>query len=143
MDDGTPQKPQLEPFRDGTPVSLTPERWRQIKEVFGRVLDCDSNVRDKVLQEASGGDESLRAEVQSLLVAADVTNAATADMFLAVVSPSIPQLPSETEDHMLGKRIGAYRLKRRIGYGGMASVYLADRADDEYRQQVAIKLLRP
>src|ERR1700757_255710 len=121
MDDGTSQSPQPEPLRDETRNSLTPERWQGIKEVFGRVLDCDSNVRDMVLREASGGDESLRAEVQSLLAAADGSSPPTSDMFLSVVSPSIPQLPSETEDHMLGRRIGAYRLERRIGYGGMAS----------------------
>ena len=44
---------------------------------------------------------------------------------------------------MAGKRIGAYRIIREIGNGGMAVVYLAERADDQYRKRVAIKMLPP
>ena len=43
---------------------------------------------------------------------------------------------------MAGRRLGVYKLVRRVGQGGMASVYLAVRADGEFRQQVAIKLVR-
>jgi serine/threonine protein kinase len=49
----------------------------------------------------------------------------------------------EIEDPMAGRRLGAYRLVRRIGQGGMAAVFLAVRADDEYQKEVAIKLLEP
>ena len=42
----------------------------------------------------------------------------------------------------MGELIGAYRLVREIGRGGMGTVYLAVRADDEYRKQVAIKVIR-
>jgi tetratricopeptide (TPR) repeat protein/predicted Ser/Thr protein kinase len=42
-----------------------------------------------------------------------------------------------------GQRCGPYRLVRMIGRGGMGTVYLADRADGEVTQQVAVKLLRP
>ncbi len=40
-----------------------------------------------------------------------------------------------------GSRVGAYRLVRHIGSGGMAEVWLADRADGAFERQVAIKLL--
>ena len=43
---------------------------------------------------------------------------------------------------MAGSRLGVYQLVRRVGQGGMAGVYLAVRADREFRQQVAIKLVR-
>jgi len=42
----------------------------------------------------------------------------------------------------IGTRIGAYRIVREIGHGGMGSVYLATRDDEQYRQQVAIKLIK-
>ncbi|MFL6619632.1 MAG: tetratricopeptide repeat protein [Povalibacter sp.] len=41
-----------------------------------------------------------------------------------------------------GQRLGAYRILRKLGSGGMGDVYLAERADEEYQQQVAIKLVR-
>jgi serine/threonine protein kinase/tetratricopeptide (TPR) repeat protein len=50
---------------------------------------------------------------------------------------------SPEEDPMAGRQLGVYKLVRRVGQGGMAAVYLAVRADGEYRQQVAIKLIRP
>ena len=39
---------------------------------------------------------------------------------------------------MAGKRIGPYAVVREIGRGGMGAVYLAVRADDEYRKDVAL-----
>ena len=41
-----------------------------------------------------------------------------------------------------GRLIGQYRLCDRIGEGGMGEVYLAER-ENEFRQRVAIKLIRP
>src|SRR3989475_9036648 len=44
---------------------------------------------------------------------------------------------------MRGRRLGPYRVLHEIGHGGMAVVYAALRADDEYRKRVAIKIVRP
>lgn len=41
-----------------------------------------------------------------------------------------------------GSIIGSYRLIRSLGHGGMGEVFLAERADDQFRQNVAIKLVR-
>src|SRR5580658_9807155 len=38
-------------------------------------------------------------------------------------------------------QIGPYRVERELGRGGMGVLYLASRADQQYRKQVAIKLL--
>ena len=43
---------------------------------------------------------------------------------------------------MNGRRVGVYELKREIGRGGMGAVYLAERADGEFRQTVAVKLIK-
>src|SRR5207244_11008687 len=54
--------------------------------------------------------------------------------------------PSEAHlatDPMMGRRLGAYQIVKKIGHGGMAAVFLATRADDVYRKQVAIKLVMP
>ena len=42
---------------------------------------------------------------------------------------------------MMGDRIGAYRVLRTLGAGGMGEVYLAERADAQFEQQVAIKVV--
>ena len=46
------------------------------------------------------------------------------------------------ENSMIGKRVGVYELKREIGRGGMGAVYQAERVDGEFRQTVAIKLIK-
>ncbi|MGH8260841.1 MAG: protein kinase domain-containing protein [Steroidobacteraceae bacterium] len=48
----------------------------------------------------------------------------------------------ETVGRLAGQRLGPYRLTAVIGSGGMGEVYRAVRADEEYRQEVAIKLVR-
>jgi len=44
-------------------------------------------------------------------------------------------------DPWSGARVGVYQVVRRIGVGGMGSVYEAARADEEYQKRVAIKFL--
>ena len=53
--------------------------------------------------------------------------------------------PEDSEDpavDLTGERIGPYRIVRSLGRGGMGEVFLAERADEQFRQQVAIKLVR-
>ena len=43
---------------------------------------------------------------------------------------------------MIGRRLGAYRIEREIGRGGMGAVYEAIRVDNEFNKRVAIKLVK-
>ena len=52
------------------------------------------------------------------------------------------QHDGELDAPLVGQRIGAFRLVRVLGHGGMAVVYLAEREGSDFRQQVAVKLLR-
>jgi serine/threonine protein kinase/Tfp pilus assembly protein PilF len=113
-----------------------PEKWDEVKELFAVALDLDPGKRSAFLREACAGDDSLRAEVESLLSSFD-----SAPTFLED-SPAV-DLASVQSHALTGKRIGSYRILREIGQGGMAAVYLAERADDQYRKLVAIKMLKP
>src|SRR5260221_732691 len=46
-------------------------------------------------------------------------------------------------DPLMGRTIGSYKIIRHIGRGGMGSVYLAERSDDQFRRQVAVKAVNP
>ena len=52
-----------------------------------------------------------------------------------------PDSDQRDPEALIGVRLGAYRLSQLIGRGGMANVYLAQRDDGQFEQQVAIKLL--
>lgn len=113
-----------------------PEKWEQVKELFTLALEREATERSEFLRQACGDNDALRCEIESLLSSFD--GAAT---FLED-SPAIDLLSAQLRS-MAGKRIGAYRILGEIGHGGMAVVYLAERADDQYRKRVAIKMLQP
>jgi serine/threonine protein kinase len=81
-------------------------------------------------------DETLRAEVESL-----ASHHEDADSLLEN-SPAASLFFFEPNT-MAGRKVGAYRILRVIGSGGMAVVYLGERDDEAFRKLVAIKMVRP
>jgi len=114
---------------------LQPDHWKRIDELFYAALDLDPQARLAFLEQACGSDIELLKEIQSLLEASGKT--------LGFAQKAVVQLAREQTIEALpaGSRVGAYKLLRRIGEGGMGTVYLASRADQVYQQQVAIKLM--
>jgi serine/threonine protein kinase len=113
------------------------ERWVRIKELFEAAVHLDPNQRTALLDEECGGDETLRREIESLLKSDERT-----EDFIERPAFEIPRNLFTEEEPFAGRQFGAYQVIREIGRGGLGAVYLAARADDEYRKQVAIKLVR-
>jgi non-specific serine/threonine protein kinase/serine/threonine-protein kinase len=109
--------------------TLDPERWQRIKQVFDEALAHEGADRDVYLQSACAGDSEIRSEVMALL---DAHASAGSRYDHAAVS----------DDLTAGQTFGAYRIIRRLGAGGMGSVYLAARADDQFRRLAAVKTIR-
>ena len=116
---------------------MSPQRWQRVKDLFNSALERDPELRGAFLRSVCGQDESLRAEVESLLKAHEDVEGSTAGLATTELPKQLP------EDTMAGRRIGPYQIVRRLAFGGMASVYLAVRADNQYRKRVAVKLIRP
>jgi serine/threonine protein kinase/tetratricopeptide (TPR) repeat protein len=122
---------------------LTPERWHRIDSILDAAFELPVDARDAYLERACSGDPELRSRVDALL-AAD----REAGDFLAapLIRPSAPGLeaadPSPAAAAAVGQRIGPYRVLRELGRGGMGAVYLAERADGQFEQRVALKLIR-
>jgi len=116
---------------------MTPERWQQIKSIYQAALDHPPGERAAYLDAACAGDADLRGEVESLLALAP-----QAEEFIERPAfGDLDELPADVEP-LAGRTVGPYRVLQEIGRGGMGSVYLAVRADDQYRKQVAIKVVR-
>jgi eukaryotic-like serine/threonine-protein kinase len=121
------------------PMSQTAERYSRIQELFDAVVDLPSDDRAAILEKQCGGDATLRQEVETLLAA----DAQTGSFGEEPVFPLPEDLfPDEAEEPFAGRRFGVYEIIREVGRGGLGAVYLAARADDEYRKEVAIKLIR-
>ncbi len=110
----------------------TPPRLR---EVFDAVIDSPPASRAARLQELTAGDAELREAVARLLAAHDAAGG-----FLDAGPPTLAM--PDVDVAVVGRRIGAYEVVRELGRGGMGTVYLGVRVDDQYRKAVAIKVLR-
>jgi len=125
----------------GPALAETPDRWQRIEAIVMEAIERSTAARAAFLEDACGDDPGLRQEAESLL-----SHAGEADRVLAdAVEGSAVLFQSDAPDAWglglaEGERIGAYRIIRQIGRGGMGTVYLADR-DDEFHKQVAIKLV--
>jgi serine/threonine protein kinase/tetratricopeptide (TPR) repeat protein len=134
---------------------MTAERWVQVRAIFENALELDATARTQFLDNACSGDALLHQEVEALLsshaesedfLAQPVVNLSDAvdrefSAQLAVDGANADVAADATADFPIGYRIGPYQLERRIGSGGMGSVWLADRVDHEYERKVAIKMM--
>jgi serine/threonine protein kinase len=119
-------------------------RWRQMQEVLDVALESDPASWPSILDESCSADPELRREVEALLArlgtAEGFLDSPPAALAAALVAEAREQSSAETYED---RRIGPYRIVRQIGRGGMARVFLAERADGHFEQRVALKLLRP
>ncbi len=132
---------------------MSPERWQQIEELFQAAVELPINDRKEFLDAKCASDDELRLEVERLLrsdeSAEDFIESPiwTDSSFLNTsakkeLSDSFVEPSERVSDNYLGRIIGAFRLKKEIGRGGMGAVYLAERADGEFQQRVAVKLIK-
>jgi serine/threonine protein kinase/tetratricopeptide (TPR) repeat protein len=118
---------------------LTGERCNRLRDVFDRVLDLPEAERGQWI-EMEIPDPDDRAALR-LLLGAEAGHGPL-DMPSTERILRIGAEPELEADGLVGQRIGAFRLMRLLGQGGMAAVFLAEREGAEFRQQVAVKLLR-
>jgi serine/threonine protein kinase len=112
------------------------EKRERIEEIFLQAADVPPSERASLLDRMCGGDTEIRMEVESLL-RADTTGSAVC----AAIESEVASILNEPS--LVDTRLGSYRLLKEIGRGGMGTVYLAERADGQFRKQVAIKMVRP
>jgi serine/threonine-protein kinase len=115
-----------------------------IEDLFLRALDVAPEERSHFLDRSCGDDPTLRGEVEAMLAAEDAGEGFRWMARLGAEASVTDGAGGETQGDFGsdGDRIGPYELVRLIGRGGMGRVYLAQRADDQYRQQVALKIVR-
>jgi serine/threonine protein kinase len=110
--------------------------WDRVQAVFLSLADLPPEERAHQLDSACADDSALRREVESLLKS-DRDSAQTISS--AIGNETALMLGIRT---LIGDRLGAYRVVKEIGRGGMGAVYLAIRDDDQFQKQVAIKVVK-
>ncbi|HET9482990.1 MAG TPA: serine/threonine-protein kinase [Xanthomonadales bacterium] len=111
------------------------QRWQQLESLFDAALEVAPAQRADWLA-ALDVDDDVRRELAGMLEAdAEASAESLTHRFGAAIA-------SAAEVPVPGERIGPFRLLREIGSGGVGVVFLAERADDAYHQEVAIKVIR-
>lgn len=112
------------------------DQWIKTREIIESALELEEPQRSDFISEACAGEADLQSDVEEYL------------RYASCAGPNLSmenwfQGGSATEEECDPERIGEYRILRRLGEGGMGIVYLAQRDDSEYEQQVALKVLKP
>jgi serine/threonine protein kinase/tetratricopeptide (TPR) repeat protein len=112
--------------------------WQRTWDVFFAALERPLEERAQFVAAACGDDAELRGTVVRLLIAHEQS-----PDFLRAPSTLLAELAAndEDDDALIGRRIGRYRIVRRIGSGGMGSVYEAEQ-ESPVRRAVALKLVK-
>lgn len=113
------------------------ESWDRIEILFQKALDLAPEERGAFLDAECGEDEAFRAELESLLAADEQSGS-----LVEKVAEAQHGLFADMEKSRVSTRVGPYELLEILGHGGMGTVYLAERVDDEYEAKVAMKFLR-
>jgi len=122
---------------------VTREEWRRIKAVAAGALEQPEDTRPDYLAATCGDDRDLRDQVESLLAsAAEASPLFETPSVVIAGARAVIEALARFETSRVGEQIGAYRVVRELGGGGMGAAYLAVRADDAYEKTVAIKVLK-
>jgi eukaryotic-like serine/threonine-protein kinase len=114
---------------------MSSERWHQLEDVFHAALERAPADREPFVVDACRGDAALRQEVERLLRSHE-----RASIFVARAAADVERVAATVPPD--GREIGAYRIVRELGRGGMGTVYLAERADAQFEMRVAIKVIK-
>ena len=132
---------------------MNASRWQQIEAVFQKAVELTPKDRSVFLSKECRDDSELKNEVEKLLKDYDsaesfIESPVWTDSYFInssakkEISESLDELDEKIEDNLIGKKIGVYKLTKELGRGGMGAVYLGERDDGEFKQKVAVKLIK-
>ncbi len=122
-------------------MSTQQDQFRRVDSVFDAALDLPTARQAAFIDEACGSDPNMRAEVMRLL---DAYKQAGPFLESPAVELAAPLLAGVHALPITGTpdRIGPFQVVREIGRGGMGTVFLGERADGQFEQRVALKLIQ-
>ena len=118
---------------------MSPEKWQRVKDILADTLALAAPDHFAFLETVCGTDTELRKEVEAFLAFENQE-----DSFLKKPAVDFQKSFSAESDlnQLIGGQIGSYKIIREIDSGGIGAVYLAERSDDEFQKQVAIKIIK-
>jgi eukaryotic-like serine/threonine-protein kinase len=113
---------------------MNANRYQKIKEIFNRAAEMALLERQDFVNAVCDDDSEMRREVEKMLVFADdADDTLEKNAFEIFTDGKTAKIPTE---------IGDYKILREIGRGGMGAVYEAVRENKNFRQRVALKVIK-
>lgn len=135
-------RPRSRPPATGGAATTDAARWAQVCAVLDAVFDAPAGQHQQVLREECAGDQELAREVASLLAEEAKREAwldtSALEWAVDLMDETEPPRPAVSP----GDRVGPFRLVSELARGGMGTVWEAERADGQFEQRVALKLLK-
>ncbi|MDZ7719306.1 MAG: serine/threonine-protein kinase [Balneolaceae bacterium] len=121
-------------------------KWEEVETIVDDVLQLPEDQRQTFIEERCKDDNKLKCEVTELLESITESEGWLENPE-EYKSGLYEEITNDTEISgpdlsLIDKKIGSYTIKKKIGEGGMGSVYMAERTDDEFDHRVAIKIIR-
>lgn len=117
------------------------DRWQRLGDLFDATVDLPPDQQREFLDQSCGGDLELRRELEEMLgLTKDPDNVPVGKRLQAAIGAAASNL-STGADPLIGRFLGPYRIDSLLGRGGMGAVYRAFREDDQFRKEVAIKVI--
>ena len=118
------------------------QRWQRVGAIFDEVAEAEPSLRAALLLRLCAGDASLQREVEMLLAADAQAGRFERGVDSARRSSALEWVDRGDASPSADERVGPWRVLREIGRGGMGIVLLAERADGQFEQRAALKLVK-
>lgn len=117
---------------------MTPEEFDELERDFQRATGLEGPERERFVAAMEAESPDRGSQLRRLLAADADPDESTLREPIAATAEA---LSGDAADPWRGRRVGEWTLRRRLATGGMGAVFLADRAEREYTQQAALKLM--
>ncbi len=119
-------------------MTLDKKSWEKIGQIYEILSDFSKEKREEYYLK-NGIKNEIRTELEILIELESPANSYFEKLSQNVISPAIFEMSDLPPS---SGKVYKYKILKKIGRGGMGSVYLAERDDDAYKSQVAVKILR-
>lgn len=121
---------------------MSPERLKRVEDVYFGVSALPPAGRAAGLDQMCAGDADLRREVGALLAHESAVGDFLEEPAVQLPPTLLDTVGQAAPDDLIGATLGPWKIEGRIASGGMGTVYFGARADGQYQQRVAIKVVK-